>query len=191
MKILNSKIEDINKIFELYKIATDFQKTKSAVPWPNFDRELIEKEIDENRQWKIVIDDEIACVWAITESDIQIWQERNEEPAIYIHRISTNPNFRGRNLVSEIVKWSKNYAIHKDKKFVRMDTVGENVGLINYYKKCGFDFLGLSILKETSELPAHYNNATVSLFQMSVKLNTKSIKTEKASLQQAKKQNIK
>ncbi|WP_308302160.1 hypothetical protein [Psychroflexus sp. MES1-P1E] len=49
-----------------------------------------------------------------------------------------------------------------------MDTVGENVGLINYYKKCGFDFLGLSILKETSELPAHYNNATVSLFQISV-----------------------
>jgi ribosomal protein S18 acetylase RimI-like enzyme len=168
MKILNSKIEDINEIFELYKIATDFQKTKSVVPWPNFDLELIEKEINENRQWKIVIDNEIACVWAITESEIQIWQEKNEEPAIYIHRISTNPNFRGRNLVSEIAKWSKNYAIQKDKKFVRMDTVGENVGLINYYKKCGFDFLGLSILKETSELPAHYNNATVSLFQMSV-----------------------
>jgi len=168
MKILTSKIGDINKIFELYKVATDFQKTKSVVPWPNFDRELIEKEIDENRQWKIVIDDEIACVWAITESDIQIWQEKNQEPAIYIHRISTNPNFRGRNLVSEIAQWSKNYALHKDKKFVRMDTVGENVGLINYYKKCGFDFLGLSILKDTSELPAHYNNATVSLFQMSV-----------------------
>ncbi|MFT4804034.1 MAG: RimJ/RimL family protein N-acetyltransferase [Psychroserpens sp.] len=168
MIILNSKIEDINKIFKLYKIATNFQKTKSAVPWPNFDRELIRKEIHENRQWKIIIDGEIACIWAITESDIQIWQERNKEPAIYIHRISTNPNFRGRNLVSEIAKWSKNYAIQKNKKFVRMDTVGENVGLINYYKKCGFDFLGLSILKDTSELPTHYNNATVSLFQMSV-----------------------
>jgi ribosomal protein S18 acetylase RimI-like enzyme len=168
MKILNSQIEDINKIFELYKIATDFQKIKSAVPWPNFDRELIVQEINENRQWKIIIDDEIACVWAITESDPQIWQKRNEEPAIYIHRISTNPNFRGKNLVSEIVKWSKNYASHKNKKFVRMDTVGENVGLINYYKKCGFDFLGLSELKETSELPAHYQNATVSLFQISV-----------------------
>jgi RimJ/RimL family protein N-acetyltransferase len=168
MIILNSKIEDINKIFKLYKIATNFQKTKSAVPWPNFDRELIRKEIHENRQWKIIIDGEIACIWAITESDIQIWQERNKEPAIYIHRISTNPNFRGRNLVSEIVKWSKNYAIHKNKKFVRMDTVGENIGLINYYKKCGFDFLGLSILKDTTELPTHYNNAIVSLFQMSV-----------------------
>ncbi len=168
MKILNSEIEDIDKIFELYKIATEYQKTKSAVPWPNFDRKLIEKELRENRQWKIVIDNEIACVWAITESDAQIWGERNEEPAIYIHRISTSPNFRGRNLVSDIVEWSKNYAKKNNKKFVRMDTVGENVGLINYYKKCGFEFLGLSKLKNTSELPAHYNNATVSLFQMPI-----------------------
>ena len=168
MKILNSKIEDIDKIFELYKIATDFQKTKSAVPWPNFDRILIEREIQENRQWKIVIDNQIACVWTTTESDAQIWGKRNEEASIYIHRISTSTNFRGRNLVNEIVKWSKNYAKQNNKKYVRMDTVGENIGLINYYKKCGFDFLGLSKLKDTSELPAHYNNATVSLFQINI-----------------------
>jgi hypothetical protein len=49
-----------------------------------------------------------------------------------------------------------------------MDTVGENIGLTNHYKKCGFDFLGLSKLQHTSELPLHYQNATVSLFQISV-----------------------
>lgn len=168
MKLLHSEIEDIDKIFELYKIATEYQKIKSAVPWPNFDRKLIEKEIRENRQWKIVIEYEIACVWAITESDAQIWGKRNQESAIYIHRIATSKNFRGRNLVCEIVEWSKQYALKNNKNFVRMDTVGENVGLINYYKKCGFDFLGLSKLKNTSKLPAHYKNATVSLFQISV-----------------------
>jgi len=168
MKILNSELIDINRIFELYRIATNFQKTKSAVPWPNFDKELIKREIEEKRQWKITIDNEIACVWATTESDPQIWKGKNDDPAIYIHRISTNPNYRGRNLVREIVKWSKDYAKHKNKEYIRMDTVGENLGLINYYKKCGFDFLGLSKLNETSELPAHYQNATVSLFQISI-----------------------
>lgn len=168
MTIDNCKITDINRIFELYKIATDFQKSKAVVHWPNFDRELIEREIKEKRQWKITIDNEIACVWATTQSDPQIWQEKNKDPAIYIHRISTNPNFRGKNIVVEIVKWSKKYAQLKNAEFVRMDTVGENVGLINYYKKCGFDFLGLSKLNETSKLPAHYKNATVSLFQMPV-----------------------
>ncbi len=168
MNIQNSQSEDINMIFDLYKIATDLQKSKSVVPWPDFDRALIRKEINEKRQWKIVINNKIACVWAITYSDPQIWQKRNEDPAIYIHRISTNPNFRGRNLVGEIVKWSINHARETNKKYIRMDTVGENMGLINHYKKCGFDFLGLSKLKSTIGLPAHYHNATVSLFQIAL-----------------------
>ncbi|TDQ27518.1 GNAT family N-acetyltransferase [Tenacibaculum caenipelagi] len=168
MKIENSNLKDVDKIFELYKNATDFQKTKSVVPWPEFDSKLIKKEVIEKRQWKIIINNEVACVWATTESDPEIWQERNDDPAIYIHRISTNPNFRGRNLVEEIVKWSKDYAAKKNKKYVRMDTVGENIGLIKHYKKCGFEFLGLSKLEDTDKLPAHYHNATVSLFQLSV-----------------------
>ena len=79
---------------------------------------------------------------------------------------STNPNFRGRNLVKEIVTWSKKYAQGRNKKYIRMDTVGENIGLITHYKKCGFDFIGLSKLQHTSELPLHCQNATVSLFQL-------------------------
>jgi len=168
MKICNSQVQDISTIFELYKIATHFQNKKSVVPWPNFERKLIEKEISENRQWKLIIDDQIACIWATTDSDPQIWGDKNNDPSIYIHRITTNPIFRGRNLVKNIVKWAIKYAHKRNKKFIRMDTVGENIGLISHYKKCGFDFLGLSKLKETSNLPSHYQNATVSLFQITI-----------------------
>jgi len=167
-QIQNSNINDIDDIFRLYKLATDFQKTRFTVHWPEFDRTLIETEIAENRQWKIVTDDKIVCVWATTFNDPQIWEERNEDPAIYIHRIATNPDFRGQNLVGQIVEWVKIYAKEIQKQFVRMDTVGDNPGLINYYIKCGFDFLGLLKLKNTEGLPAHYDNATVSLFQMTI-----------------------
>ena len=87
---------------------------------------------------------------------------------MYIHRIATNPFFRGQNLVGKIVEWVKIYAAENQKQFVRMDTVGDNPGLIGYYTKCGFDFLGLLKLKNTEGLPAHYHNATVSLFQMTI-----------------------
>ena len=70
--------------------------------------------------------------------------------------------------MKNIVKWAIKYAHKRNKKFIRMDTVGENIGLISHYKKCGFDFLGLSKLKETSNLPSHYQNATVSLFQITI-----------------------
>lgn len=68
--------------------------------------------------------------------------------------------------MGKIVEWAKIYAIDNQKQFVRMDTVGDNSGLINYYTKCGFEFLGLLKLKNTKGLPAHYENATVSLFEI-------------------------
>jgi ribosomal protein S18 acetylase RimI-like enzyme len=169
MEIKNCKEEDINEIFSLYRIATDFQKTRFTSHWPEFERNLVETEIAENRQWKIVIDSKIACVWATTFNDPQIWEDRNNDPAIYIHRIATSHEFRGLNLVGQIVEWAEQHALDHNKKFIRMDTVGDNPGLIGYYSKCGFDFLGLLKLKDTEGLPTHYENATVSLFQ--IKLN--------------------
>jgi GNAT superfamily N-acetyltransferase len=168
MEIQNSANKDIQEIFRLYNIATDFQKSKFIVHWPEFELNLVQTEIDENRQWKIIIDDKIACVWATTFNDPQIWEERNHDPAVYIHRIAVNPEFRGQNLVQQIAEWAKQYALSNEKRFVRMDTVGENTGLINYYTKCGFEFLGLLKLQNTEGLPAHYDNATVSLFQIEV-----------------------
>ena len=55
MTIENSVTEDTDEILRLYEIARDFQKLKGAVLWPKFDKELIETEIEERRQWKILI----------------------------------------------------------------------------------------------------------------------------------------
>jgi len=168
MQIQNSTIKDVDKILELYHTATKTQTDKLAATWPKFNKQFVELEIAEKRQWKILINNKIACVWAITFTDPQIWEDRDNEPSIYIHRISTNLKFRGNDLVKVIAKWAKGYAALNNKKFVRLDTVGENIGLINHYQKCGFDFLGLFKLKNTEGLPQHYHNATVSLFEIVV-----------------------
>jgi hypothetical protein len=49
------------------------------------------------------MNNEIACVFATTFSDPLIWEKRDTDPSVYIHRIATNPNFRGNNLVAAIV----------------------------------------------------------------------------------------
>src|SRR2546428_6636970 len=111
MKIENCVTTDINEIFRLYKSASEYQKSKqTVVVWSEFEKQLVEYEIAKNQQWKLIIDEQIACVWATTFSDEQIWEERNADAAVYIHRIATNPNFRGKKLVSAIVKWAKDYA---------------------------------------------------------------------------------
>ena len=168
MIIENSSSHDIDTIFKLYDTATKYQTEKSIAPWPAFNRKMVETEVINNLQFKIVIDNQMACTWAIAFADKQIWQERENDSSMYIHRIATNEDFKGQDLVLEIVKWAKNYAKANQKTHIRMDTVGENLGLIAHYTKCGFDFVGLSVLKNTDGLPAHYKNATVSLFEIKV-----------------------
>jgi hypothetical protein len=131
MEIQNSTIEDLDFIFGLYRAATAYQKERFISHWPEFDREMVSNEIFEKRQWKLIIEGEIVCIWATTFSD----------PL---------------------------YAIQNNKKFIRLDTVGENQKLIQHYTSFGFNFLGLSQLTNTADLPKHYHNATVSLFELSV-----------------------
>jgi GNAT superfamily N-acetyltransferase len=167
MKITNSNLDDIPEIFRLYKLATDFQKIKFPQnQWPQFAQELITTEVLKNRQFKLLIENKIACIWAITYSDIQIWEERENNSSIYIHRIATNPEFRGHNFIQKIVDWSKNYAQKQHKQFIRMDTCGKNERLINHYTKCGFNYLGMKKLKNTLSLPSHYHNADVCFFEI-------------------------
>ena len=167
MVITTSNLNDISEIFRLYDLATNFQKIKFPKnQWPLFNQNNIAIEIIQNRQFKLIIDGKIACVWAITYSDPQIWEEKENALSIYIHRIATNPEYRGNNFVKTIVEWAKDQALKYQKQFIRMDTCGRNEGLISYYKGCGFNFLGINKLQNTTKLPSHYHNAEVCFFEI-------------------------
>ena len=168
MLITNSTPEDIDAIFDLYNEAVKYQRTVFNKQWEGFERGLVETEIRENRQWKIVDQGQIVCIFAITFNDALIWKEKDIDPAIYIHRIVTNPKFRGGAYVKEIVKWSRDYAKSIGKKFVRMDTWGDNKKLKDYYMSCGFDYLGVTPMENTQGLPKHYEGISLSLFQIKV-----------------------
>jgi ribosomal protein S18 acetylase RimI-like enzyme len=163
MVITNSNLNDISEIFRLYDLATNFQKIKFPKnQWPLFNQNNIAIEIIQNRQFKLII----ACIWGITYSDPQIWEEKENALSIYIHRIATNPEYRGNNFVKTIVNWAKDHALQHHKQFIRMDTCGRNERLISYYKGCGFNFLGINKLQNTTQLPSHYHNAEVCFFEI-------------------------
>lgn len=165
--ITNSNKKDITEIFRLYRLATDYQKIKFPEnQWPEFDKNLIATEIAENRQFKLLIDNQVACVWAITYSDPIIWANDDALSSIYIHRIATNPSFRGNNFVKIIVDWAIELAKDKNKKYIRMDTCGRNEKLISHYEKCGFRFLGIKKLQNSEGLPLHYHMADVCYFEI-------------------------
>lgn len=158
MEIKNCLKSDIDKILSLYDAARSLQMQRKMVIWPSFDTSFIEKEIQEQRQWKITMGEIIACNWTITFEDKEIWEEKDQNDAIYIHRICTNPMLRGNRYINDIVEWAKKYAQQLGKQFVRLDTLGNNTKLIEHYTAAGFEFLGIFELKDTKNLPSHYQN---------------------------------
>jgi GNAT superfamily N-acetyltransferase len=166
MQILPSQPNDITNIFKLYDNAVAFQKTKFDKHWLPFDRAMVEREIVEQKQWKIIEGNDIACIFAIAYDDPFIWKEKNIDPAIYIHRIVTHPAYHGRGYVKKIVEWAKEHARDTGKRYIRMDTWGDNEKLISYYQRCGFAYLGAITPEPTDLLPQHYSAIFLSLFEI-------------------------
>lgn len=169
MEIIQSTEKDLAEIFRLYDEAVAFQKTVSHKHWNQFDKPMVETEIKEGRQWKIMENGAIACIFMIAYSDPFIWGARGHGNAIYIHRIVTNPAFRGGGYVKAIVAWARQHVKETGNTFVRMDTWGDNDRLIEYYTHCGFTFLGVFTPDDTSKLPKHYSDITLAFFEMEVK----------------------
>jgi len=169
IQVFSSTSADLNTIFEFYDMAIAHQKKVFHHHWQGFSLDLITQEIEENRQYKILVDGQIACIFAVTFSDPQIWEERNADSAIYIHRIVTHPDFRGYGFVNVIIDWAKEYAKNNTIQFIRMDTWADNEKLLAYYTGCGFNHVGMIKIAPNSGLPKHYEGISLNLFEIEVK----------------------
>jgi hypothetical protein len=168
MEIVNCSLVDIDFIFDLFKSAIAYQKQKGYELWPLFSREMVEKDIIDGRQWKIMEDENVLCVFSVMYNDPVIWLERDVDPAVYLHRITVNPQFKGKRMMEVIKAWALNHALEKGKKYLRMDTWGNNENLRNYYVSCGYTYIGQQNLPKVEGLPDHYGGNHLSLFEINV-----------------------
>jgi len=167
IQVANSQPSDLDMIFDFYEMAIAHQKKVFNKHWQGFSKELVETEIAENRQYKILVNDEVACVFAVTFNDQLIWGDRDHD-AIYIHRIVTHPDFRGLSFVKEIITWARAFAAENHLKFIRMDTWADNEKLLEYYTSCGFNYVGVVTMEKTDGLPKHYEGISLSLFEIEI-----------------------
>src|SRR5215213_8627095 len=100
MEIQKCKVADVGAIMELYAAARQLQTERKMVVWPHFDESFLIKEIEETRQWKLILWQTIVCNWSISFEDKEIWGERDVDNAVYIHRIATHPQYRGNRFIN-------------------------------------------------------------------------------------------
>ncbi|MBL7804884.1 MAG: GNAT family N-acetyltransferase [Saprospiraceae bacterium] len=168
MQFLPALPADIDAIFVLYDHAIAHQKAVSDQYWLPFERARVEAELAAGCIWKIVVEGQIACVFLVAYSDPHIWGERDRDPSVYLHRIATNPDFRGRNFVAAIVEWAKHHGRALGKKYLRLDTWADNLRLKTLYEHCGFRFLGVERPANPAALPSHYSTVVLGMFEMEI-----------------------
>lgn len=163
--IVNSVLQDVPGIFEVYEKGIQFQKTVFHRHWFGFDKDLLLREITEGRHWKIMEDGEIACVFSVLYDDPIVWGV--QEPSLYLHRIVTHPEFKGNAYVRDIVAWAKTYGKTQGKRFIRLDTFPDNEKLKNYYIRHGFRLCGIKQFDPGEKIPEHYRDG-LSLFEIDI-----------------------
>ncbi len=168
MVITNLTVDDIPLMLDFYDMAREYQKAKSLQHWQSFNLALLHKEIAEKRQWKIIESDTVACIFMTAYEDPFIWGEKNADPSVYIHRIVTHADWRGNNYTRKIIDWAQEHGRSLGKKFIRMDTWGDNQKLIDYYTGCGFHYLETVTPESTTDLPPHYSCISLSLFEIEI-----------------------
>ncbi len=165
LEIINTKIADLDFIYFLFEEAIECQKRNNYPVWNGYDKDTLMNDIKNEFQFKIVIDNQIACIFSICYSDRIIWKERDEEDAVYLHRVVVNPKFKGRKLFGEILKWVQNLAHKKGLHSIRMDTWADNPVIIKYYQGFDFEIVDYYTTPSSQELPIPQRNNYVVLLQ--------------------------
>ena len=166
IEFVTAEPADFALIFDLYDKAIEFQKTVFDKQWLGFDADLVNREIADGRLWKIVDDGGVGCIYSVAYEDPVIWGQDSHISAMYIHRIVTNPDFRGRSYVRKIVDWAREHAAENELQYVRMDTWADNLKLKDYYLNCGFEWRGTVSPEDSPTMPAHYQGIKLGLFEM-------------------------
>jgi hypothetical protein len=157
--------QDIPTIYWLFDEAIVYQKNNDYPVWPGYDKDTLDEDIAQHRQFKILIDGEIAGIFTILDSDPIVWREKNAQPAVYLHRVVVNPKHKGKKLFGDVLKWTSKRAQNLNIDLIRMDTWADNPVLVSYYQQFDFKIVEYYTTPNTLELPLQQRGNNVVLLE--------------------------
>ncbi len=161
-----SLLDDMPVIRQIYNEARIFQQEQFNHSWPEFSRAFITREIQEQRHYKIVANQTIAALFSVVYAEPEIWLDAEGVEALYLHRMAVRSAYRGKGYARHIINWAIAKGREQNRSFLRLDTWADNESLVRYYCHLGFRYCGRKQLPAKSNLPDHYNNIEVSLFEI-------------------------
>ena len=166
MKIHRSTISAEGQFRDFWNAALAYQQAAQLPVWPAYPEAKIREEIGAGLHFSGFLPDGVLVgYFSLALADALVWEGKEQGDAIYIHRMCVNPACKGNNLAEAVFTWAYGYAAGSGRRFLRMDTWVDNQRLVKYYVSCGFRHVGNRQLGVMPDLPAHYSNAKLALFE--------------------------
>lgn len=102
---------------------------------------LIRSLIDSGEVYLALLGNEAAGAVRLTEK-AAVGLEHWGEDALYVYSLAVRREFSGVGLGKKILEWVAELARGRGKTYLRLDCMGDNARLIQYYVDAGFQFLG-------------------------------------------------
>lgn len=163
--IVNTVKSDLEFIYEMFDKAITYQKEKGFPVWPDYDKDILNKDIERQLQFKIVVENIILCIFSICFTDKIVWRQKDKNDAIYLHRIVVNQNFRGEKLFGKVLEWAITKSFELGLDYIRMDTWADNPSIIKYYHGFGFKTVDFFTTPNSEDLPIQQRNNDIVLLQ--------------------------
>lgn len=165
MQVNQARVEQIPALQSLFAEAIAWQRAKGMPTFANLSTSFFEQEIHKGAVYVAEENDRLVGSVSLYEADELIW-DGDPASALYLHRLVSLRGAEGRGVGASLVLWSRQKAAAMGKQWLRVDCWASNAELCRFYDRQGFHRVRQKNTGESEELPEHYQNIILQLFQM-------------------------
>ena len=165
MNVKQATVEDIAALQTLFREAVEWQEAKGVPTFASFPDSFFAEEIRKGAVFVAEAGEEVIGTVSLYEADDFLW-DHDSAPALYIHRLVSRRGVEGRGVGAALVEWSRRKAAAMGKEWLRVDCWADNEELCRFYDRQGFIRVRVKDTGDNQDLPAHYQNILLQLFQM-------------------------
>ncbi len=128
--------------------------------WPlPFPRDQLAGAIERGEVYVVESEDgEAVATVSMLPDDPLYWGDQPPD-AYYVHKLAVRRDQAGRGIGAAVVEWANAEAAEAGREFLRLDCLGDNPGIRDYYEDLGFEHRGDVVL----------DGRTISLYERSVR----------------------
>jgi GNAT superfamily N-acetyltransferase len=139
--------EDADTVAGLLDEATVWVNELGFSQWPlPFPRDELAGAIDRGEVYVVEAEDGEAVGTVTILLDDPIYWPDSPPDALYVHKFAVRRDRAGRGIGAAIVEWANAEAAEAGRDFLRLDCLGDNAGIRDYYEGLGFEHCGDLVL---------------------------------------------